>query len=133
MSHQVRGGETDDSRYETTPRGLHFFLPLAVRRAKNELFGRFLVDTGASKCLITRGFAQALDVKIDELPLDTVGAVQGTAEMPVTKLDEVRVLGTKLAAHDVECWVGANLALGMNFLSHFKVSMEYGRRLVVEK
>ena len=98
----------------------------------------FLLDTGASRCVIPIAMARVYGIERmrDEkgkIVSERVTTANGTVELELVKFEKIRVSNTDLEARkQVESWLGNDFILGMNFLSQFRVRMEYGRKLMIE-
>jgi len=94
----------------------------------------FLLDTGATRTMITED-----DARILGLPIESSRRVQGliadgsVVEMPVVRLASVDIGGAR--AENIEAVVGRMRLLGMDFLENFEMSMNagLGQLVLVEK
>lgn len=95
--------------------------------------GLFLVDTGASYCVIAPAFARQLGVPPTG-SFATVHTANGAVRAPVVRLRSLDLSGTR--AHDVQAIVhdavGPSLdgVIGLNFLNRYRYAIDPGRRLL---
>jgi clan AA aspartic protease (TIGR02281 family) len=93
--------------------------------------GLFLLDTGASYCVIAPAFARELGVPPTG-SFATVHTANGAVRAPVVRLRSLDLSGTK--AHDVQAIVhdavGPQLdgVIGLNFLNRYRYSVDPERR-----
>ena len=93
--------------------------------------GLFLVDTGASYCVIAPAFARELGVPPTG-SFATVQTANGSVRAPVVRLRVLELAGTR--AHDVQAIVhdavGPSLdgVIGLNFLNRYRYSIDPERR-----
>jgi clan AA aspartic protease (TIGR02281 family) len=95
--------------------------------------GLFLLDTGASYCVIAPSFARELAIPPTG-SFATVHTANGAVRAPVVRLRVVELAGTR--AHDVQAIVhdavGPSLdgVIGLNFLNRYRYSVDPERRLL---
>jgi clan AA aspartic protease (TIGR02281 family) len=95
--------------------------------------GLFLLDTGASYCVIAPAFARELGVPPTG-SFATVHTANGAVRAPVVRLRVLDLAGTR--AHDVQAIVhdavGPSLdgVIGLNFLNRYRYSVDPERRLL---
>ena len=64
---------------------------------------------------------------------EVVEAAMGPVRLRTSIIPRIQIRGSEIMAEDVPCWIANNLLLGMSFLRNFKFSVEYGKRLIIEK
>jgi clan AA aspartic protease (TIGR02281 family) len=114
----------------------HFILPIDL--TIKDKFGRkvserfeFLLDTGATKCVIPKETARAYGMEPmrdsgGTIVSETVTTANGLIPISVVKAESMSISGTELLVEEpIEMWMGNDFLLGMNFLLHFKLHIEY--------
>lgn len=109
----------------------HFYVPVVLSGPKSSVPVKMLLDTGSTKVVLPREFADALGLKALGLDRD-VAVATGATDLATTIIPSIQIRGSILIANNVEAWIEDNLLLGMSFLSRFKFRISYGRRLLIE-
>lgn len=87
--------------------------------------------------MISRGLAALLDLDLTRpLRNNPLVGIGQTNSMPVVRLDQVQVEGSAVpnlltSAFDLPPLFRADGLLGLNFLSHFRVTLEFDTRTLV--
>ncbi len=98
----------------------------------------FLVDTGATYCVLTKATADRLAVSSS--PASTIvklNTASGTIEAPLILIDLIQVGGAEVRSveavvHDLPGFSSAiGGLLGLSFLNHFKVEINPGERVML--
>ncbi|MHB2037622.1 MAG: retropepsin-like aspartic protease family protein [Nitrososphaerales archaeon] len=122
----------------------HFVVPIDLTIRNNaglkisERF-EFLLDTGATKCVIPKETARAYDIELmhnagGEEAAEMVSTANGSIPVSVVRAESMTIADTTLSVKGpIEIWLGNDFLLGMNFLSHFRLRVEYGHKLVIEE
>lgn len=122
----------------------HFTIPidLTIRNKAGEVISErfeFLLDTGATKCVIPKETVFAYELEPVQYASGTdateiVSTANGSIMVQLIRAESMGIADTKLLVKGpIEIWLGNDFLLGMNFLSNFRLRMEYGRKLVIEK
>ncbi len=112
---------------------------LVRARVNDQLFGVFVVDTGATLCVISRRVAELVGISADaETPMISLGTAGGIIQAPLVQVQSIKV--GELEAREVGAVVldipefPPQIAglLGLSFLGRFKVSIdvENGRMIL---
>ena len=103
-------------------------------RLNDSRTARFLVDTGASTCVISPGLASALDIRPDRraepVPLQTIAGltVGRVVKIPSLRVGDVEAQDVVAVVHPVDPSMDG--ILGNTFLSQFTVTLDPERGLL---
>jgi clan AA aspartic protease (TIGR02281 family) len=120
------GGPAPDETAVTLQRmGGNWFAQVRLNNART---ARFLVDTGASTCVLSPGLATALDIHPDRraqpVPLQTIsGLTRGhVVTIPSVRVGDVEALNVVAVVHPLEASMDG--ILGNTFLSRFTMTLD---------
>ena len=98
-----------------------------------------VLDTGASNCMIPYKVAKKIGYEVTENgSFLKIHSANGLINTPVITIDEIEVLGLKVKdidviCHDLSSGAYVDGLLGLNFLKHFKVTLDFPNgKLVLE-
>lgn len=124
----ARGPATEETTVTLQRIGGNWFAQVRLNDART---ARFLVDTGASTCVISPGLATALDIHPDRqaqpVPLETIsGLTRGhVVTIPSLRVGDVEAQGVLAVVHPL----GPSMdgILGNTFLSRFTMTLDSER------
>lgn len=124
----ARGPATEETTVTLQRIGGNWFAQVRLNDART---ARFLVDTGASTCVISPGLATALDIhpdrKAQPVPLETIsGLTRGhVVTIPSLRVGDVEAQGVIAVVHPL----GPSMdgILGNTFLSRFTMTLDSER------
>lgn len=102
----------------------------AVIRADSKTLARLIVDTGASRVMIPRRLAEAIGFTIDPKNVVQTITASKVEEAPVVIIPEINALGktvknVEALIKDLPQEATVDGLLGLSFLKHFKMSIDF--------
>ena len=117
-------------------------MDLAIRNKAGLLVSErfeFLLETGATKCVMPKETARVYGIEpihdaSGEETAEMVSTANGSIPVSLVRAESMSIADTAMLVEGpIEIWLGNDFLLGMNFLSHFRLHLEYGRKLVIEE
>jgi clan AA aspartic protease (TIGR02281 family) len=99
--------------------------------------GNFIVDTGSSYTVISRGVAQSLRIDLEKTqPTVSLQTANGVIEAPLVAIDSIEVGGLQVrnltaAVYDVFTNPGISGLLGLNYLTHFRIDIDTKANILI--
>jgi predicted aspartyl protease len=111
---------------------------VAVRaRINGAVEAALLVDSGAGRMIISRTAATQAGIDLGRpLRQESLAGVGGTVRVPVVRLGQVQVgasvVGSLAASvYDLPAFLAVDGVLALNFLSRFRVTLEFDSRTLI--